>query len=116
MKEKTLAKLKFLVIAVGIALIMVGCGTSNSGRTNDSDKDTEGTITLKVASFVTEKSFVHRVAVEPWMSRVTELTDGQVVFDLYPAEQLGKAGDTLNLTRDNVADIGVTDLAYFSDE
>ena len=47
------------------------------------------------------------------MKKVTELTDGQVDFEFYPAEQLGKAADLLDLTSDGVTDIGFYIGSYY---
>ena len=65
------------------------------------------TVTLKVATYFAGTSPIYTAVTEPWMKRVTELTDGNVQFDYYPGEQLGKAADLLNLTRDRVTDISV---------
>lgn len=109
--------LMFMTTIAMLVVFAVGCGSSSTeGEKGNDSEANDKPITLKVASFVTEKSFVHQVAILPWMNKVTELTEGQVKFDLYPSEQLGKAGDIINLTRDGVADIGVTDLGYFPDE
>lgn len=51
-----------------------------------------------------------------WMKRVAELTDNGVRFDYYPAEQLGKAKDTLSLTQTGVLDIGYVGPSYVSDK
>ena len=51
-----------------------------------------------------------------WMERVTELTDGKVAFEYYPAEQLGKAKDLLSLTQTGVIDIGYVGASYVSDK
>lgn len=51
-----------------------------------------------------------------WMQRVTELTQGKVGFDYYPAEQLGKAKDLLSLTQTGVMDVGYVGASYVSDK
>ena len=47
------------------------------------------------------------------MEKVTKLTKGQVEFEYYPAEQLGKAADLLELTSDGVTDIGIYYASYY---
>lgn len=51
-----------------------------------------------------------------WMNRVTELTGGEVEFEYYPAEQLGKAKDLLSLTQTGVMDVGYVGASYVSDK
>src|SRR5690606_6882451 len=51
-----------------------------------------------------------------WMDKVTELTDGNVTFEYYPAEQLGKAKDLLSLAQTGVVDIGYVGASYVSDK
>lgn len=92
------------LVAVLIALapiVLSGC--------SDSDDDT---ITLRVADWLPADHIVVREGIDPWMKRVTELTDGQVQFEYYPAEQLGPATDLFKLTRSGVADIGFVNAAY----
>ncbi|MEQ3551923.1 TRAP transporter substrate-binding protein DctP [Pseudonocardia nematodicida] len=48
--------------------------------------------------------------------RVTELTGGEVDFDYYPSEQLGKAGDYVTLVGNGAIDIGVVSPPYLSDK
>ncbi|MFB5284164.1 TRAP transporter substrate-binding protein DctP [Peribacillus sp. Hz7] len=108
MKAKRLFSLT-IIISI-LSLVIAGCSTSSS---NDS-KENE-TITLKLATYVPVTSQVYKYVTEPWMKRVTELTDGKVQFDAYPGEQLGKAQDMLKLTRDGVTDIGVFPANYFPD-
>src|SRR5699024_10274685 len=63
-----------------------------------------------------EDSIYHELAVKPWMKKVEEKSDGRVKFDFYPAEQLGKTEDLLNLTQNKVADIGSIAINSYTDE
>ncbi len=81
-----------LVIITIISLITIGCSSSTTNTTNQSDSNEEGkTVTLRVATYFAGTSPIYTAVTEPWMKRVTELTDGKVQFDYYPGEQLGKA-------------------------
>ncbi len=51
-----------------------------------------------------------------WANRVTALTKGQVTFEHYPAQQLGKAEDILDLVRNKVADVGYVAPSYVSNK
>lgn len=57
-----------------------------------------------------------RYDVKPWMERVTKATNGEVQFEYYPAEQLGKAKDMLALVQSGVADIVISVPSYVSDK
>ncbi|WP_077213095.1 TRAP transporter substrate-binding protein DctP [Bacillus dakarensis] len=100
-------------------LTLVGCSSSSSSNTQeDSPKEEEEnveTVTLKVGTYFANTSQMYTLVTDPWMKRVTELTEGKVQFEAYPGEQLGKAHDMLNLTRDGVMDIGVFPTSYFPD-
>lgn len=62
-------------------------------------------ITLKVADSYPPGHFFPEQGTKPWMKRVTELTNGQVKFEYYPAEQLGKLFDLPALLKGGVADV-----------
>lgn len=105
-----------------LMLTAVGCSSSSSSNNannssstgNESTEETEK-IKLKVALYFANTSQLYRFVTEPWMNKVTELTDGKVEFEVYPSEQLGKAQDMVNLTKDGVTDIGVFPANYFPD-
>ncbi|WP_233201371.1 TRAP transporter substrate-binding protein DctP [Sporosarcina sp. P13] len=98
----------YLVMAI-VLLLATACGNSNElkkGTENADDKSIEP-ITLKLAASQPVTHTLHEGVFIPFMEKVTELTDGQVEFDFYPSEQLGKAGDLYDLTSG-----GVTDLSF----
>ncbi len=64
-------------------------------------------ITLRVADSFPTGHYIVDYATKFWMDSVTKATNGQVTFEYYPSEQLGKAKDMLALTQS-----GVTDIAY----
>lgn len=92
-----------------LASITVACGDEAGG-------DDEETINLKVAHPLSSTSTVAVEGAEFWMNEVEELTDGKVTFDYYPAEQLGKAGTTVDLLNSGTADIALVTPAYYGDE
>lgn len=83
-------------------LILSACGEK---------KSSEGPIKLKVADSVPTSNFISTEGIVYFMDRVKELTDGQVEFEYYPAEQLGTAGSLLDLTASKTTDIGYTTYA-----
>ncbi|WP_174727597.1 TRAP transporter substrate-binding protein DctP [Mesobacillus harenae] len=102
------------VLMLLIALIISGCGSNevsndtNGGETPSNKDESKDTITLKFASASPANAPYTVGAMEPFMERVTELTNNQVQFEFYPAEQLGKAADLLDLVKN-----GATDIAYY---
>lgn len=76
----------------------------------------QGTMTLRVADSLpagfpqTEYSTIY------WMKKVSEATNGQVKFEHFPAEQLGKARDLMSLTASGVVDVGYIVPAFVSDK
>ena len=102
-----------MMIALTISVLLIltaACGSSSSDSSGE-----DGVITLKLATYVAPTSPIYKHLTEPWMKKVTELTDGKVQFDFYPGEQLGKAHDLLQLTKDKVADISIFPANYFAD-
>lgn len=107
-------KLKILSVMIVLLLVLVACGDAgNSPEADDNSNNNENNqganeekITLKLAIGAPATAPLSKFGIEPFMERVTELTDGQVEFDYYPGEQLGRSADLLNLTRAGVADIG----------
>ncbi len=91
-----------------LLLIMAGCG-SNSKDAGSEVNESEDTITLKVATWYTQESYYTTEFFNPFMEKITSLTDGRVQFEYYPGEQLGKAGDSLSMVAK-----GVVDIAHFS--
>ncbi|MBM9464049.1 TRAP transporter substrate-binding protein DctP [Aeromicrobium sp. YIM 150415] len=92
----------WLALPAAVALT-AACGAGGSD---------DGTITLSVADWLPPQHVAVIEGTQPWMDRVTELTDGQVTFDYYPSEQLGAAADLLQLTRSGVADIAMINAPY----
>lgn len=64
-------------------------------------------ITLRLADSLPSGHVIHELVAKPFMELVTKATNGQVTFQHFPSEQLGKAKDMAQLTT-----IGVADLAY----
>jgi TRAP-type C4-dicarboxylate transport system substrate-binding protein len=73
-------------------------------------------ITLRVADHYTPDHLTAKYTIKFFMDRVKTLTNDQVDFQYYPAEQLGKAKDMLSLTQRGVVDIGLVAAAYMSDK
>lgn len=74
-------------------------------------------IVLRVAdSFPASGHYFSDPAAKYFMDAVKRATNGQVSFEHYPAEQLGKAKDLLSLTASGVVDIGSVMPSYASEK
>jgi len=73
-------------------------------------------LVLRVADQFPTGHFLPRYGIKPWMEQVTKATNGEVQFEYYPAEQLGKAKDLLSLVQTGVADVVLFAPSYASDK
>ncbi|MGF7158848.1 TRAP-type C4-dicarboxylate transport system substrate-binding protein [Rhodoligotrophos appendicifer] len=73
-------------------------------------------MTLRLADSLPASHVITRAVGKPFMDRVTELTNGQVKFEHYPAEQLGKARDILSAVQTGLTDIGYVIPSYVSEK
>lgn len=55
-------------------------------------------------------------AVEPFAKEVNELSNGELVIQTYPSEQLGKAADSVRTLQSGIADIGWVTFTYHAQE
>ena len=96
---------RFLVAATCAALAAL------SGAARAADP-----IRLRVADSFPKGHFLIKLVLEPWMEGVRKRANDAVVFEHYPAQQLGKAADMLRLTQTGVADIGYVAPAYAAEK
>src|SRR3954447_10380227 len=95
------------IILTSFILFIAGCSTnSNSEGAVSNEGENEDTIKLSLAAAHSTTHSSHTEFMQAFMDRVEELTEGKVEFEYFPAEQLGKASDLIDLARD-----GATDLA-----
>ena len=73
-------------------------------------------ITLRLAESLPAGHVIHELVAKPFMELVTKGTNGQVTFQEFPAEQLGKAKDMAQLTVAGVADVSYIVPSYSSDK
>jgi TRAP-type C4-dicarboxylate transport system substrate-binding protein len=73
-------------------------------------------ITLRLADSLPSGHVIHELVAKPFMELVTRATNGQVTFQHFPSEQLGKAKDMAQLTAIGVADLSYIVPSYSSDK
>lgn len=98
---------------LGMLVLAAVAGTYSAG---DALAQSGKKINLRVADSFPTGHFIPKFSTLPWMEQVTKRTNGQVTFEYFPAQQLGKAPDLLNLTQSGVADIGYVGMSYVSDK
>lgn len=73
-------------------------------------------ITIRLADSLPTGHVIHELVAKPFMELVTKASNGQVTFQHFPAEQLGKAKDMAQLTVAGVADLAYIVPSYSSDK
>ncbi len=111
MKKGMYGFLLLLLLVIVTACSNVEAEGDNAGAKSDDSKEK---ITLKFAVSQPTTHTMNKVMYTPFMEEVTKRTDGQVEFEFYPSEQLGKIDDLLDLTGNGVADIGMYIPNYYS--
>jgi len=74
------------------------------------------THSLRAAHSFPPGHFVPEFGIEPFMQRVTELTNGALKMEYFPGGQLGKAPDLLKLTQTGVMDMSFIAPSYVTDK
>lgn len=92
-----------ITLLIGLLVILAGC-TSSSSEANSFEKK-QGKILLKVATHTNLEHYSYTEGIKRWMDKVTDLTEGQVEFEFYPSEQIGKAKDNYSLVKNKTIDI-----------
>lgn len=73
-------------------------------------------ITLRVGDNLPTTHFLSEHGIQYFMDEVKTRSDGRVAFQYFPAQQVGKASDMLQLVQTGVVDIGLILSAYVSDK
>jgi len=72
--------------------------------------------TLRVGDSFPVGHYIAENMTKFWMEEVKKESNGEIDFEYFPAEQLGKAKDLLALTQSGVMDIGYVGASYVSDK
>ena len=107
-------ELSLFFFLLTLTLLIAGCNSAEQTADDQSEGKPE-TITLKVATYFPNTSTMSTEVMIPWMEEITKRTDEVVQFEYYPSEQIGKAADLFNLTKDGVTDLAISSIAYKPD-
>jgi len=73
-------------------------------------------VTLRVADYLPLNHYLTVEGLLPWMEAITKDTNGEMKFQHFPAQQLGKSTDFLRLVNSNVAQIAVVGVSFLGDK
>jgi TRAP-type C4-dicarboxylate transport system substrate-binding protein len=73
-------------------------------------------VTLRVADSLPVGHIIIESATRPWIELVGKLSGGAIEIQYFPAEQLGKAKDFLQLTQSGLVDVGYVGPSYIADK
>jgi TRAP-type C4-dicarboxylate transport system substrate-binding protein len=72
----------------------------------------DATVTLRFASWLPATHPLQTTGFDPWMESITEASNGTIQFQVFPAQQLGRAVDHYDMTRDGISDISFINPGY----
>lgn len=97
-------ELKKIISNYSIAMIAALCSSASAQQ-----------IKLKIADSLPPGHYIGKTLPQLF-DEVSKATNGAVIYEYYPAQQLGKAKDMLALTLSGVTDIGYTAPSYIPDK
>lgn len=71
--------------------------------------------TLRFSDYLPTTHYLTVEGSQPFMDAVAAASGGEVTFQHFPAQQLGRTPDFLRLTQDNVAQISVVGVSFLAD-
>lgn len=107
-----LFKSRVLIVLVGLMLVLSACSDEKS----DGDSDSKEVIKLRVATGLSAQHAWWAGTAVPWMDRVEELTDGQVVFETFTGGELVAVPDEADAVLDGTVDVAIVLPIYEPDQ
>jgi TRAP-type C4-dicarboxylate transport system substrate-binding protein len=97
-------------LGLGIAVFVAAAFTAGPVRAQGE------VVTLKIADSFPVGHFIPKGSTLPFMEEMTRRSGGRLKFEYFPAQQLGKAADLLNLVQSGVAEIAYVGPSYVSEK
>ena len=88
------------------AAIAVAVATTTAAVAQDSP------VTLRMATWVPATHPLQEYGITDWAASINEASEGTITIDVFPAQQLGQAGDHYDMARDGIADIAFVNPGY----
>jgi TRAP-type C4-dicarboxylate transport system substrate-binding protein len=92
---------KKLLAAAGLAALLSGSALAQ-----------DAPVELRFAHWVPPQHPLHVTGMTEWIDSIKEASGGSITITLYPAQQLGQAGDHYDMARDGIADIAFVNPGY----
>lgn len=97
-----------------LLLALVFCAVYAAEQASAQQLKKEDVIKLRVADSLPLANPLSSKGIQKWIARVEELTAGKVKFTHFPAGQMGKANDMLELARSRAVDLAYVGPTYVS--
>ena len=69
-------------------------------------------VTLRLSHWLPPQHAVPQTGMVEWTEAITAASNGEIQFEIFPAQQLGAAPDHYDMTRDGIVDIGYVNPGY----
>ena len=102
-----------LVASVSVAALSLSFATACGGDSSGADGDS---VTLRVATGLSDQHAWWSAAMVPWMDRVEELTDGQVQFEAFTGGELVEVPDEVEAVQNGTVDVALMLPIYTPDQ
>jgi TRAP-type transport system periplasmic protein len=89
--------------AVALAALAIGAGIAGAQ---------DNPVELRLAHWVPPTHPVQVHGMTQWAESISEASGGSITVTIYPAQQLGQAGDHYDMARDGIADIAFVNPGY----
>ncbi|SHJ79748.1 TRAP transporter substrate-binding protein [Desulfofundulus thermosubterraneus] len=104
-------KLAYLLCVTVLSLALAGCGGQKTAKGTG---EQQSTYTLKMSDYYPVTHIASRDLAKFFIDQVEKQTSGRVKIEYYPAEQLGKLKDQLNLASQGVVDIAIAPASFLA--
>ncbi|MBM4763367.1 TRAP transporter substrate-binding protein DctP [Bacillus sp. B15-48] len=116
-KMKTKRKSFLICLMFVLFSLLAACSSADDvGTTSDNSNQSEESYIFRVATSSVATDADSVFLYKAYMDKATELSDGRIQFEWYPAEQLGKLADFFTMTNNGVTDIGMFTASVFNNE
>ncbi len=102
-----------VITLVTMLTVLAACGnTDDTTGTPNEENNRVSSTTLSVSHFLPPAHFLHAEVIEPFTEKVTELTDGRIKFEIFPAGALGSPEGQYDMAESGIADISISLQGY----
>jgi TRAP-type C4-dicarboxylate transport system substrate-binding protein len=104
-------------VAVTASLsLLAACGGGDGGTAGGGGGDEQESVTLRVATGLSDKHAWWAAGMVPWMEKVEELTDGQVTFETFTGGELVEVTKEIEAVQNGTVDVALMLPIYNPDQ